>query len=68
MEQAFFLICCTDDKPPAEELHFRVVWKKKIFEVSFGAEQKVAKLKEHIQTLTGPRKQIHFHFNWVLLV
>ncbi|CAI8035482.1 Ubiquitin domain-containing protein UBFD1 [Geodia barretti] len=53
MEQAFFLIRCTDDKPPAEELHFRVVWKKKIFEVSFGAEQKVAKLKEHIQTLTG---------------
>jgi hypothetical protein len=41
-----------NDKPPAETLHFRVVWKKKIFEVSFSAEQKVAKLKEHIQTLT----------------
>ena len=38
-----------------ESLKFRVVWKKQTFDVSFGAEQKVAKLKEHIQTLTGPK-------------
>jgi hypothetical protein len=43
----------SDDTPPAEELSFRVVWKKQVFEVSFGAEQKIGKLKEHIQTLTG---------------
>ena len=30
-----------------------MAWKKEVFEVTFGAEQKVAKLKEHIQTLTG---------------
>ena len=36
-----------------EALNFRVVWKKQTFEVSFGAEQRVSKLKEHIQTLTG---------------
>lgn len=43
-----------DEKPEIEPtLKFRVVWKKQTFEISFGAEQKVAKLKEHIQTLTG---------------
>ena len=30
-----------------------MVWKKQTFEVEFAAEQKVAKLKEHIQKLTG---------------
>ena len=30
-----------------------MVWKKQTFEVAFGPDQKVVKLKEHIQTLTG---------------
>lgn len=36
-----------------ETVSFRVVWKKQTFEVTFGLDQKVSKLKEHVQTLTG---------------
>lgn len=50
-------------KPEIEAtLKFRVVWKKQTFEVSFGAEQKVAKLKEHIQTLTGLLDTLKLHY------
>ncbi len=38
---------------PAETVKFRVVWKKKTFDVTFGLDEKAIKLKEHIQTLTG---------------
>ena len=48
------IFSAADDHTVAEELlAFRVVWKKQVFEISFGAEQRVGKLKEHIQTLTG---------------
>ena len=49
------LVIAADDTTAEESLKFRVVWKKQTFEVSFGKEQKVAKLKEHIQKLTGPK-------------
>lgn len=36
-----------------EEVKFRVVWKKNSYSVTFPLDEKVLKLKEHIQTLTG---------------
>lgn len=38
---------------PVETVKFRVVWKKTIFDITFGLDEKAIKLKEHIQTLTG---------------
>lgn len=32
---------------------FRVVWKKKVYDVTFPLDEKALKLKEHIHTLTG---------------
>lgn len=40
-----------------ETVNFRVVWKKQTFEVTFGLDQKVSKLKEHVQTLTGLHRE-----------
>ena len=34
-------------------MKFRVVWKKNNYDVTFPLDEKVLKLKEHIQTLTG---------------
>ena len=39
--------------PAGEVIKFRLVWKKQTFDVAFGQEEKVAKLKEHVQSLTG---------------
>ena len=36
-----------------DTIQFRVVWKKRNYEVTFPLDHKVAKLKEHIQQLTG---------------
>ena len=36
-----------------DTVQFRVVWKKRNYEVTFPLDHKVAKLKEHIQQLTG---------------
>ena len=34
-------------------MNFRVVWKKRNYDVTFPLDQKALKLKEHIQKLTG---------------
>ena len=34
-------------------MSFRVIWKKKNYDVTFGHDKKAVQLKEHIQTLTG---------------
>ena len=35
------------------EVTFRVVWKKKSYNVTFPMDEKAIRLKEHIETLTG---------------
>jgi len=36
-----------------DTVNFRVVWKKRNYDITFPLDHKVAKLKEHIQQLTG---------------
>ena len=38
---------------PSGEVTFRVVWKKKSYDVTFPIDEKAIRLKEHIETLTG---------------
>ena len=36
-----------------ETVSFRAVWKKTNYEITFAATERIAKLKQHIQGLTG---------------
>ena len=37
----------------SDEVDFKVVWNKKAFDVSLSLNEKVLKLKEHMQSLVG---------------
>ena len=47
----YYCLCCF--YLAEDTVQFRVVWKKRNYEVTFPLDHKVAKLKEHIQQLTG---------------
>lgn len=37
----------------SETVDFRVVWNKKNFDITFSLDEKISKLKLHLQTLIG---------------
>ena len=41
------------DEGQVEKVDFKVVWKKNTYDVSFPLDERVDKLKEHINTLCG---------------
>lgn len=51
-----FINACTSDtenEGQVEKVDFKVVWKKNTYDVSFPLDERVDKLKEHINTLCG---------------
>ena len=36
-----------------EQIVFKAAWKKNNYEITFPPHEKIAKLKEHVQSLTG---------------
>jgi len=50
-------VCIPDviDENQVEKVDFKVVWKKNTYDVSFPLDERVNKLKEHINTLCGER-------------
>ena len=50
---SFELLITSNCPPLAEQVTFKVVWKKNNYNVTFALDKKAIRLKEHIQTLTG---------------
>lgn len=51
-----FINACTSDtgsEDGVEKVEFKVVWKKNTYDVSFPLDERVDKLKEHINSLCG---------------
>lgn len=43
----------------SEYITFKAVWKKNNYDITFPVNDKIAKLKAHIQTLTGLYNHLH---------
>ena len=55
------------DEGQVEKVDFKVVWKKNTYDVSFPLDERVNKLKEHINTLCGERLMI-ITFSLIMLI
>lgn len=56
-----FINACTSDtenEGQVEKVDFKVVWKKNTYDVSFPLDDRVDKLKEHINTLCGGQPMV----------
>ena len=48
-----FINADVDNGDQEEKVEFKVVWKKNTYDVAFPLDERVDKLKEHINTLCG---------------
>lgn len=45
-----------ESKAVVDMIHFRIIWNKQNYDVTFDPNETVRNLKKHIETLTGLRK------------
>ena len=50
----------------SEYITFKAVWKKNNYDITFPVDDKIAKLKAHIQTLTGLYNSLHIEISNII--